>query len=66
MKNRPYKRKPGDYEIRILPDGRVVMIAPNEELIELAEIIDPNNNALPKNTENELNVRTTTNQTSTE
>jgi hypothetical protein len=37
MKKNPYKRKPGDFEIRVLPDGRVVMIAPDETLIEIAE-----------------------------
>lgn len=43
MKNKPYKRKPGDFEIRILNDGKVVMIAPDESLIEVAQAVDPIN-----------------------
>jgi hypothetical protein len=42
MKNKPYKRKPGDFEIRILKNGRVVMIAPDDALMEVARIVDPN------------------------
>ena len=41
MKKVSYKRKPGDFEIRILADGHVVMLAPDQELIELAQILDP-------------------------
>ena len=33
---RPYKRKPGEFEIRILPDGKVIMPAPDDSIIELA------------------------------
>jgi len=40
MKKEQYKRKPGDFEIRILADGRLVMIAPDEQLIEIAKTID--------------------------
>jgi hypothetical protein len=40
MKNKPYKRKPGDFEIRILSNGRVVMIAPDEMLLDLAKRIE--------------------------
>jgi hypothetical protein len=36
MKRKPYKRKPGDFEIRILSNGTVIMIAPDEALTELA------------------------------
>ncbi len=32
-----YKRRPGDAEIRILPDGRVVVVAPDEKMLELAK-----------------------------
>lgn len=39
MKKKPYKRKPGDLEIRILKDGRMVMIAPDETLLEIAQSI---------------------------
>jgi hypothetical protein len=33
--NKNHKRKPGEMEIRILPDGRVVMLAPDEKVIEV-------------------------------
>jgi hypothetical protein len=33
---RPYKRKPGEFEIRILPDGKVVMPAPDDSILDLA------------------------------
>jgi hypothetical protein len=37
---RPYKRKPGDFEIRLLRDGRVVFIGPDQALIEIAQGLD--------------------------
>jgi len=40
MSKKPYKRKPGDFEVRILNDGRVVMVAPDEELIEIARMVE--------------------------
>ncbi len=51
MKEEKYKRKPGDYEIRVLTDGRIVMIAPNQELMELAQILESENKEIPKKTE---------------
>lgn len=36
----PYQRKVGDFEIRILPDGRVVFVAPDGELAEVAEALE--------------------------
>lgn len=44
MSKKPYKRKPGDFEVRILSDGRVVMIAPDEELIEIAREVERSGN----------------------
>lgn len=40
MRNKPYKRKPGDFEIRILRDGRVIMLVPDENLLEAAHAIE--------------------------
>ena len=40
MSKKPYKRKPGDFEVRILSDGRLVMVAPDEELIEIAREVE--------------------------
>jgi hypothetical protein len=37
---KPYKRKPGEFEIRILPDGRVFMSAPDDALLEVARVIN--------------------------
>ena len=36
---KPYQRKVGDFEIRILPDGRVVFVAPDEQLADVAEAL---------------------------
>ncbi len=36
MSDEPYKRKQGEFELRVLKDGRVVMIAPDEALLEIA------------------------------
>ena len=46
MKNKPYKRKPGDFEIRILNSGKVVMITPDETLMEIAQIVEPDSSSL--------------------
>ena len=43
MSKKPYKRKPGDLEVRILSDGRIVMVAPDEELIEIAREVERSN-----------------------
>lgn len=51
MKGEPYKRRPGDFEIRVLKNGRVVMIAPDETLLEVARAVDPDNSDLPPKTE---------------
>lgn len=47
MKKKPYKRKPGDFEIRILSSGKVIMITPDEALMEIARVVEPSNFALP-------------------
>jgi hypothetical protein len=45
MRNKPYKRKPGDFEVRILRDGRVIMLVPDENLLEAAKAIEAKPNA---------------------
>ncbi|HPD46578.1 MAG TPA: hypothetical protein P5279_08340 [Anaerohalosphaeraceae bacterium] len=42
--SKAYKRKAGDFEIRILPDGRVVMLAPDEAMMEVARAIEGQEN----------------------
>ena len=57
MKHKYYKRKPGDFEIRIMCDGRVVMVAPDETLMEVAKALDPENTKLPVKKETEIHAR---------
>jgi hypothetical protein len=40
MSQKPYQREQGDFELRILKDGRVVMIAPDETLLEIAQALE--------------------------
>ena len=47
MKKKSYRRKCGDFEIRVLTDGRLVMLAPDDELMEIARELDPNSGLLP-------------------
>lgn len=40
MRKKPYKRKPGDFEVRILRDGQVIMLVPDKKLLEVAAAIE--------------------------
>jgi hypothetical protein len=40
MKKKSYKRRRGDFEVRILSDGRMVLIAPDESMLEIAREIE--------------------------
>jgi len=40
MSRKPYQREQGDLELRILKDGRLVMIAPDETLLEIAQTLE--------------------------
>ena len=51
----PYQRQVGDFEIRILPDGRVVVVAPDGELTEVAEALEQPDTAIIQIQENEDN-----------
>lgn len=62
MKKKPYKRKPGDFEIRILNNGKVLMIAPDERLVEIAQVVDPDNRAVSSKMETKENVGSQTNK----
>jgi hypothetical protein len=48
MALRPPKRRPGDLEIRIRPDGRVFIAEADEAMLDLCEALDPDNPALVK------------------
>ncbi len=37
MSTGPYTCKQGEFELRVLKDGRLVLIAPDESLLELAQ-----------------------------
>ena len=39
MTKQPYQRQPGDLEIRVLKDGRFVLVAPDQELMDLGKIV---------------------------
>ena len=52
MKKSKYNRKSGEMEIRILRDGRIIFVAPNDDLIGVAENIDPDNPELRKRKRN--------------
>ena len=40
MSQKPYQREQGDFELRILNDGRLVLIAPDETLLEIAQTLE--------------------------
>ena len=43
-----YHPEPSDFELRILPDGRVQIVAADEAMFDLAEAIDPGHPALAR------------------
>lgn len=58
MRKQPRKRRPGEFELRVLPDGRIAMIAPDQALLDLAGELDPGNEALPPSKEKQKYART--------
>ncbi len=48
MSDKPSKRKPGDFEVRIAPDGRVLIAAADDAMFDLAEAIDPDHPAIAR------------------
>jgi len=40
MSAEPYNRKQGEFELRVLKDGRLVLIAPDETLLEIAAALN--------------------------
>jgi hypothetical protein len=57
MRKKRYKRKCGDFEVRVLADGRVVMLAPDEQLLQVAGMLDPDNEHLPPHKESKTDAR---------
>ena len=39
MTDKKYKKKPGDFEIRVLSDGRIVFLGPDQQLMDMAKHI---------------------------
>ena len=37
MTERPYQRSPGDFEIRVLKDSRIVLVGPDQALMDLGK-----------------------------
>ncbi|HPY76235.1 MAG TPA: hypothetical protein PLQ45_00185 [Anaerohalosphaeraceae bacterium] len=46
----PRKRKKGEQELRILPDGRIVLVAPDQALLEAVQslVADPSDPLLQR------------------
>jgi hypothetical protein len=40
MSRKPYRRKQGEFELRVLKDGRLVLIAPDEALLEIGRTLE--------------------------
>ncbi|MHC4060309.1 MAG: hypothetical protein ACYSUC_01665 [Planctomycetota bacterium] len=57
MKEERYRRRPGDFEIRVLRDGRLVMIAPDEALLDLARTAAADKREPPPKTESKKHGR---------
>ncbi|MGD0077684.1 MAG: hypothetical protein ABSB91_03545 [Sedimentisphaerales bacterium] len=55
MRKKRYKRKCGDFEVRVLADGRVIILAPDERLLQVAGSLDPDNELLPPHKESKKN-----------
>ncbi len=53
MSQTPYQRQQGDFELRILRDGRLVMIAPDETLLEIAQAQEESTGMGPQHGENQ-------------
>jgi hypothetical protein len=51
MSQKPYQREQGDFELRILKDGRLVMIAPDETLLEIAQALETPTDSEPQHLE---------------
>jgi len=47
MNREPYKRKQGEFELRVLKDGRLVMIAPDETLLEIGQTVEQGDDPTP-------------------
>ena len=43
MSREPGKRRPGDLEIRIRPDGRVFVALADEAMLDVCQALDPDN-----------------------
>lgn len=58
MKQKPHKREQEEFEIRVLRDGQVVMIAPDETMMEIAQSLDPDGEYIKTKVEKGKNATT--------
>ena len=40
MKRKPHKTRPGEFELRIRPDGRICVLAADDALMEVVQSLD--------------------------
>ena len=57
MKKKPYKRKPGEFEMRILRDGRLVVVTPDDGIMDVVAAMDPDNPIVTQRREGKENVQ---------
>jgi len=43
MKKKPHRTRPGEFELRIRPDGRLYVLAADEAIMDVIEAVDPRN-----------------------
>ncbi len=63
MNKRKYEKKPGDLEVRILRDGRVVFIGPDEKMLSITEALNRQDGSEEKLPEVNINARSTGTET---
>ena len=64
MRKSRYTKKQGDLEIRILADGRIVFVGPDEDMLNIADIFDKPKDTADALMEKKADGRTKTGKTS--
>ena len=60
MTQHKYDKQPGDLEIRIRPDGSLILVAPDQELLDLAQALSTTDKRTPHDNTDALQHRTET------
>ena len=58
MNEEPYRRVPGDLEIRVLRDGRLVFVSPDGELMRIVQALEAGKSDLVFEKEPVIHART--------